>query len=124
MDIADELHTLFKAGRDAFEIMDKQPTYSNLNLIVEELEKLLYTIQFYNEGGKQNLISLIMDKANYTKKYGAPFPRLNCPVIYNKSISDSTTGVIHSKAKAIHHTHITDWDAFEAVEREAQSLII
>ena len=67
MDITNDLHTLFGARREAFEIVDGHPTDADLHCIVEELEKLLYPIKFYKEGGKHNLISLIMDKAEYTK---------------------------------------------------------
>ena len=58
-----------------------------------------------------------MDKAGYTKRFGAPFPRPNRPVIYNELIADSMTGVIRAKDKAIHRARITDWDAFGATER-------
>ena len=51
MAIADDLHTLFEARREAFETVDGQPTYSDLHHSVEELAKLLYPIYFYKEGG-------------------------------------------------------------------------
>ena len=41
MYISDDLHTMFKARREAFEIMYGQPTYANLQQIVEELAKLI-----------------------------------------------------------------------------------
>ena len=124
MAIADDLHTLFKARREALEILDGQTTDADLHHIVEELEKLLYPIQFDKEGGKQNLTGLIMENSNYTDRFSPPFPRTNRPEIYNESIADSVASVICAKAEAIHRAHITDWDAFEAVEREAQSFII
>ena len=46
MDIADDLHTLFEERREAFEIIDRQPTYSDLHRILEELVKLLYPVYF------------------------------------------------------------------------------
>ena len=98
MAIADDLHTLFEARRKAFEIVDGQPTDSDLHHIVEELSKLLYTIQFNKEGGKHNLIGLIMDKADYTNCFGAPFPRPNCTTIYDESIANGATGVIRAKS--------------------------
>ena len=73
MAIANDLHTLFRQTPDA-----------NLHRIVEDIAKLLYTIQFDKEGGKHNLIGLIMDKADYTKKFGALFPRPKRPAIYDK----------------------------------------
>ena len=124
MAIVDDLHTMFEAWREAFEIVDSQPTDADLHRIVEELVKLLYPIQFDKEGGKHNLIGLIMDKADYTDSFGAPFPRPTHPEIYDESIADGAIGVIRAKAKAIHRAHITDWDAFEAAEREARSFII
>ena len=74
MDISNDLHTLFEARRDVFEIVDGQPTDADLHCIVEELAKLLYPIQFDKEGGKHKLIGLIMEKANYTKRFGATPP--------------------------------------------------
>ena len=41
MAIANYLHTLFKARLEAFEIVDRQPTDSDLHRIVEDLVKLL-----------------------------------------------------------------------------------
>ena len=77
MDISDNFNTLFEARREVFEIVDGQPTDADLHRIIEDLEKLLYPIQFEKEGGKHNIIGLIMDKADYTNHFGAPFPRLN-----------------------------------------------
>ena len=64
MAIADDLNTLFEARCEAFEIVDGQPTDANLHCIAEELEKLLYPIHFDKEGGKHNLIGLIMENAD------------------------------------------------------------
>ena len=72
MDITNDLHALFEARREAFEIVDGQPTDADLHHIVEELAKILYPIQFDKEEGKHNFIGLIMDKTNYTNSFGAP----------------------------------------------------
>ena len=61
MDFSDDLYTMFEARREAFKIVDRQPTDSDLHHIVKELVKLLYPIQFDKEGRKHNLIGLIMD---------------------------------------------------------------
>ena len=50
MAISDDLHTLSKAWREAFEVVDRQPIDADLHRIFEELEKLLYTIHFDKEG--------------------------------------------------------------------------
>ena len=57
-----------------------------------------------------------MDKADYTEKFGAPFPHLKRPAIYEESIANGTIGVIRAKAEAINCARITDWDASEAAE--------
>ena len=124
MAIVNDIHTLFEARREAFEIVDGQPTDPDLHRIIEELAKLLYPTKFEKKGGKHNLIVLIMDKADYTERFCAPFP---CPkrlAKYDESIADDATGVIRAKAEAIHRACITDWDAFEAAEREARNFII
>ena len=46
MVIANDLHTMFKARREAFEVVDIQPTNADLHHIIEDLEKLLYPIPF------------------------------------------------------------------------------
>ena len=79
MAISNDLLTLFKARREAFEILDDQPTDPDLHCIVEELAKLLYPIQFDKEGGKKNLISLIMDKDDYTNCFGSSVPTSEPP---------------------------------------------
>ena len=65
-----------------------------------------------------------MDKADYINNFGALFPCPNRPEIYDESIADGVTSVIHSKSQAIHRAHITDWDSFQAAERESRSFVI
>ena len=113
MAIDNDLHTLFEVRRKVFKILDGQSTDTDLNCIIEELAKLPYPIQFDNEGGKHNLIVLIMDKANYANILGAPFPHPNRPARYSESIANGATSVIYAKSKAIHCDRITDWGAFE-----------
>ena len=124
MAIANDLHRLFEARLEFFEIVDGHPTDANVHHIVEERANLLYPIQFDKEGGKHNLISLIIDNDDYTERFGTPFPCLKRPSIYDESIADGVTGVIRTKAKAIHRARITDWDTLESAEREAQSFLI
>ena len=102
MVIANDLHTLSEAQREAFEIVDGQPTDADLHRIIEEPAKLLYLIQIDKERGKHNLVGLIMDKANYTKRFGATFPCPNGLAIYDESIADGVTSVICAKAEATH----------------------
>ena len=83
MAIVNELHTMSEARREAFKIVDGQPTYADLHHIVEELEKLPDPIHFDKEGGKHNLIGLIMNNADYTDRFGAPLPCKNRPAIYD-----------------------------------------
>ena len=52
MGIANDLQTLFKARREAFEIMDGQPTDADLHHNKKELAKSLYPIHFYKERRK------------------------------------------------------------------------
>ena len=49
---------------------------------------------------------------------------MTCPAIYDESIANSVTSVIHTKAESIHRACITDWDTYEAAERESQSFLI
>ena len=108
MAISDDLHMIFEARHEAFEIVDGQPTDADLNCIVEELAKLLYPIQFDKGGRKYNLVGLIMDKANYTKRFSAPFPCPNQLAIYDELIAYGATGVICAKAESIHRACIAD----------------
>ena len=45
MAISNDLHTLFEARREAFKVVDRQPTDAKLHRIIEELAKLFYPIQ-------------------------------------------------------------------------------
>ena len=108
MAIADDLHTLFEAWHEAFKIVNGKPTDSDLYGILEELAKLLCPIQFDKEGGKHNLIGIIMYKANYTERFGAQLTRPKILAIYNISIADGATGAIRAKTEAIHRAHITN----------------
>ena len=58
-----------------------------------------------------------MDKADYTKRFVAPFPHTKRLAIYDELIADGATGVICVKSESIHCAHITDWDVLEAVGR-------
>ena len=118
MAVSNDLHTLFEARREVFEIVDGHPTDADLYRIIEVLAKLLYPIQFDKEGGKHNLIGLIMDKPDYTKRFGSPLPCPKRRSVHNKLIANGTTHVICAKSEAIHHACITNWDSFEAAERE------
>ena len=108
MVIANDLHTMFKARREAFEVVDIQPTNADLHHIVEDLAKLLYTIPFDKERGKHNLIGLIMYKADYSARFGALLPGLAYPEIYYELIANGATRVIRAKAEAIHRARITN----------------
>ena len=94
MAIANDLHMLFKAWREAFEIVDRHTIDADLHRIVEDPEHFLYPIQFDKGWGKHNLIVLIMDNANYTERFGVPFSHPKRPAIYNKSTADSVTVMI------------------------------
>ena len=76
------------------------------------------------KGGGHNLIGLLMDKSDYTDRFGAPFPCPNRLTIYDKSIADGATGVIRGKVESIHRARINNWDALKAAEIEARSFII
>ena len=51
MAIANNLHMLFEARREAFKIVGGQPAYAYIHCIIEELVMLLYPIQFDKEWG-------------------------------------------------------------------------
>ena len=59
----------FKALRKVFERIENQPVDHDMNLMFEELAKILYPIRFYVEKGKHILIGLIMDYTDYILKY-------------------------------------------------------
>ena len=52
-----------------------------MNCMFEELSKILYPICFDVKKGKNNIIGLIMDDADYVFKYSESFPRSTCPII-------------------------------------------
>ena len=71
----------FKDLRKVFEWIENQPADHDMNCMFEELSKILYPICFDVKKGKNNIIGLIMDNADYVFKYSESFPRSTCPII-------------------------------------------
>ena len=124
MAIDDDLHALFEARRESFEVFVEQPTNANLHRIVEELANILYTISLDKEGGKRNLIGLIMDKVESSARFVSLFPHATHPAIYDELIADGATSVIRTEAEDVHRAHITNFDAYEAAVREERRFLI
>ena len=96
-----DIHALFETLRETFEVVDDQPTDSDVNRAVEALSQLLYPIPYDGENGKRNLIGLFMAGAPYVARFGEKFPRPKKVKAYRDN-DVKLIGVPCAKAEAFH----------------------
>ena len=118
-----DIHALFETLRETFEVVDDQPTDSDVNHAVEALSQLLYPIPYDGENGKHNLIGLIMAEAPYIARFGEKFPRPKKVKAYG-DIDVKLVGVPRAKAEALHEAKISDFAIFDAAERETRNFLL
>ena len=82
------------------------PTKNYITMIVEAVGGVLYTLRYYVEKGKDNLIGIIIDDPEYVKKFGHSFRRPTCPGVYDTKLKVEKVTVETRKAEVIHKAKI------------------
>jgi hypothetical protein len=98
----DAITLLFKEARDAFPPIEGKPTNNNLLLIRETLLPILMEIPYNQLGGVHSLTGLLTDPARYAANHGTTFV---CPTrlpLYDGSIANNATTVVHVHAESAH----------------------
>ena len=111
-----EIHTLFSEALDLFEPVLGHPTDANIQRICESITPILLFIPYDDNGGKDNLVGLIMADAKYTDLYGQSFVRPKRLAVYDASINTDTKNAEHVRVEATHKAHIDNHNVYVAAE--------
>jgi hypothetical protein len=113
----DAITLLFKEAYDSFPPIKGKPTDDDLLAIREAILPLLIVIPYDLLTEVHSLMTILMEAAKYEAYHGNhtfvhPF-RLP---LYDTTIADDATTVIHVRAEAAHKSHLVDYAAYEAAE--------
>ncbi len=115
---------LFKEARDAFPPIEGKPTDIDLLSIRERLLPILMEVPYNQLGGVHLLTSLITDNVRYAAEHGGN--ALKRPIrlpLYDTSIKDDATTVVHVRVEAAHKARLDNYVSFEAAERGAAKFL-
>ena len=75
-------------------------------------------------GGVHSLTAIITDGMRYAAEHGSNlFKRPVCPPLYDGSIKDDATTVVHVHAEAAHKACLDDYASFKAAKRGAAKFL-
>jgi hypothetical protein len=115
---------LFKEARDAFPPIEGKPTDDNLLSIQETLLLILMEVTYDQLGGVHSLTALITDDVRYASEHGGnSFKRPIRLSLYDTSIKDDATTVVHVRAEAAHKARLDNYPSFEAAKRGAAKFL-
>ena len=115
---------LFKEARDAFPPLEGKPTDNILLLIQEMLLPILMEVPYNQLGGVHSLTAIITDGVRYAAEHGGNL--FKCPVclpLYNSSINDDATTVVHVCVEAAHKARLKNYASFKAAKRGAAKFL-
>jgi hypothetical protein len=103
---------------DAITPLEGKPTDNNLLLIRETILPLLMVIPSDQLGGVHSLTGILTDPVRYAINHGgANFCRLVRLPLYNSSIANNATTVIHVRAESAHMSPLDDYASYKAAKR-------
>ena len=86
--------------------------------IREAILPLLMVIPYDQLGGLHSLTAILTDPARYATDHGgAVFRRPSSLPLYNTSIADNATTIIHIRAESAHKSCLDDFNSYEVAER-------
>ncbi len=114
----DAITLLFKEAYNSFPPIDGKPTDKNLLAIREAILPLLMVIPYDLVTGVHSLTAILMEALKYKAEHGnhkfVPPSRLP---LYDATIDDNTTTVVHIRAEAAHKSCLANYAAYKAAER-------
>jgi hypothetical protein len=115
---------LFKEARDTFPPIRGKPTDDDLQMIRKKLLPILMEIPYNQLGGTHSLLGILADAMRYTANHGgATFIHpLRLP-LYDATIANNATTVIHVCAEAAHQAKLDNYASFKATEHGAAKLL-
>ena len=107
-----EIHTLFVEALKIFEPNSGHPTDANLQRIRKAIAPILLSIPCDENGGKDNLVGLIMSNTKYTALYGQSFILFKSLAAYNASIDIDANTAERVRVEATHKAYISDHNIY------------
>ena len=93
-------------------------------MIVEAIGGVLFALRYHVEKDKDNLIGIIMEDADYVKKFSQLFRRPIRPRVYDNTLGGEKIAIAIRKAEAVNKAKIHDWDLYDTAEEESCRFII
>ena len=81
---------------EKFELIDSQPSDTDLMRIRAVVAPLLLQIPYDEMGGTHNLVGLFRTVAAHTTHYGAESAKPTCVGAYDETINDNSTAVVRA----------------------------
>ena len=123
------LHTdvvaAFAAALVDFPVNHDRPDDAYVQLVVDTILTILYSLNYDTVAGVHNLMGLIQDQAAYFTKYAAAFVHPTQPKAFDDSI-DTTAAVslASRKAETIHKAKLADWATYHAATTESNKFCV
>ena len=118
------IQSLFAARLYIFDPILGQPTDAGLTRLRKELKLILLPLPYNVEKGIHNLMGLVMDEDDYKVHYGANFPKITRPAVYDEDISNNATNVVRAKEEAVNTAKFVDYQLFAAAECKTRYFIL
>ena len=106
------------------ELIDGQPSDTDLTRIREIVAPLLLQILYEETVDVHNLIGLIQLEAAYTMRYCAAFLEPTRVGAYDAAIDDYATAVVRARTEAAHKAKRVDRATYETARRETEQFIL
>ena len=119
-----EIVDKFAHSLDNFELIDGQPSDSDLTRLRESIAPLLPQIPYDKTGAVHNLLGLIRLEAAYVARYGEAFPDPKIVGAYDKNIDYDATPVVRARSEAAHKAKRADRGIYETARLETTQFVL
>ena len=121
---SDEIQSLFATSIKTYTPVKGQPSDPDLSTLRETLTALFIPMAYDGKKVIHNLVGIIMNEDAYKAHYGANFPTLSRPAIYDVNIPIDASNAVRVRSKAAHTAKKEDYRIFAAAERESSNFIL
>ena len=98
----------FAHSLDNVELINRQPSDTDLTRLGESVTPLLLQIPYDKTGAVQNLIGLIRPEDAYVARYGKVFPDPTRVVAFNSNTDNDTTVIVRASSEGAHKAKRAD----------------
>ena len=116
---------LFREAREAFPLLEENPSDDDLTTIRETLLPILIEIPYDQLGGVHSLMAIPTDPGrNAADDGGSTFVLRSRLPLYDKNIAGDALTVIRVRGEAAHKAHLEDYASYKAAERGAAKFLL